>query len=88
MVACFPDAKLQRRDCLNHSVGVCLFLHAFLYVLIGDLEALEKSYERRLEAQKLEYEEQIYQLRQENFVLDSKVRIGKIRMPKKLLQFS
>ena len=39
----------------------------------GDLESLEKSCERRLEAQKLEYEEQIYQLRQENFVLNAKV---------------
>ena len=47
-------------------------LTQYIYVIV-ELESLERSCERRLETQKLEYEEQIYQLRQENFVLNAKV---------------
>ena len=52
---------------------LCVHIYKMYNLFPGDLESLEKSCERRLEAQKLEYEEQIYQLRQENFVLNAKV---------------
>ena len=52
------------------SQNFCLTV--YVYVIV-ELESVERSCERRLETQKLEYEEQIYQLRQENFVLNAKV---------------
>ena len=34
---------------------------------------MERSYERQLESQKLQYEQEISELKQENFVLNAKV---------------
>ncbi|XP_053396479.1 centrosomal protein of 162 kDa-like isoform X2 [Mercenaria mercenaria] len=41
--------------------------------LKADLESMERSYERQLETQKLQFEQEISELKQENFVLHAKV---------------
>ncbi|KAJ8315560.1 hypothetical protein KUTeg_007710 [Tegillarca granosa] len=53
-------------------------------VLKSDMMAMEREYQRKLETQKLEFEEKIFNLKQENFVLGAKLPDSESVLKKKL----